>query len=418
MIKKFKYNNQKINNYKRWLNKIMRIIRILKEYLKITLILIMDKKLNKDFRNLAIIEGMNTEQQEDFIKCVADKDFEQKFPISALTGRDYFLIQSNEYKQLVYPNAHIITISNPLLFLLAQKYRYRILFMLKDTFLRLDSKKKRDFQVLMMNIILELLNSFANLDYFTTISAGKSYPLAFYPLKEIRKYTTHVIHYSQNSVPIKFIDEGIDLPSSSIVGKDSLGDIHWVWTLKYAEYLEKITSHIVFRAVGSITFFLNKERGRDCTKKVITIFDVTPKTEWKEKSFYDDDLAEKFISDIVALREELPHLHEYKIELKPKRRLEVKIHSKQYIEYLQRMNEEGLLIVHDSRINPYQLISKSSLTISIPFTSIAYIGREIETKSIFYYPFPRKLSNPLYSGIIPLIQEKENLKNYLNENLR
>ena len=45
-----------------------------------------------------------------------------------------------------------------------------------------------------------------------------------------------------------------------MVDKESLGDIHWVWTTRYAEYLQGFNSNIEFRAVGSLVFKIPVKR--------------------------------------------------------------------------------------------------------------------------------------------------------------
>jgi polysaccharide biosynthesis PFTS motif protein len=109
----------------------------------------------------------------------------------------------------------------------------------------------------------------------------------------------------------------------------------------------------------------------------------------------------------------MPRLKDYSISIKPKRELNRDFHSVNYIEFLERQQLDGKLIIEPWDVNPYTLISKSSLIITIPFSSISYIGLEMGTKTIFYYPHSRKLLNLIYEDEIKLITGISELEDYL-----
>jgi polysaccharide biosynthesis PFTS motif protein len=147
--------------------------------------------------------------------------------------------------------------------------------------------------------------------------------------------------------------------------------------------------------------------------KLITLFDIAPQQQFNDKNFYNDETALKFISDIIDLKAKIPKLKDYTISIKPKRELNRDFHSVKYIEFLERQQLDGKIIIEPWDANPYTLISKSSLIITMPFSSISYIGIEQGTKTIFYYPHSRKLLNLIYEDEIKLITGILELEDYL-----
>jgi hypothetical protein len=368
------------------------------------------KNIKSAFCDIAIIYTLTNYQQRDLVACIESQDFVNKFAIPDIRNKSIFLIQSRNFSKRNVNDKLVFLIPSPILFLLI----IRIKNLCRGNYRRSRAKSPGLQKIeLKDRIILSVLNSFKSLDSFTTISGGRIYPMEFYIPKNLRNYKTHVIHYSQNSVQITYENEPNLFPNNSMVDEESLGDIHWVWTDKYANYLKKFNKNIEFRAVGSIIFKMPELSQGDEKLKLITLFDVAPQQQFNDKNFYDDETALKFISDIVNLKARMPKLKDYSISIKPKRELNRDFHSVNYIEFLERQQLEGKLIIEPWDVNPYTLISKSSLIITIPFSSISYIGLELGTKTVFYYPHSRKLLNLIYEDEIKLITGISELEDYL-----
>jgi hypothetical protein len=368
------------------------------------------KKIKSDLCNIAIIYTLTNYQQRDLIECIESKDFVNKFAIPDLRSKSVFLIQSENFSKKYVNDKLVILIPDPVLFLLI----LRIKNLCCGNYRRSKAKNSGLQKIeLKDRIILSVLNSFESLDSFTTITGGKIYPKEFCIPENLRNYKTHVIHYSQNSVQITYEDEPNIFPNNTMVDKESLGDMHWVWTVKYAEYLSEFNKNIQFNAVGSIIFRMPELSLENKKLKLITLFDVAPQQLYNDKNFYNDETALKFISDIISVKSRIPKLKDHSIRIKPKRELNRSIHSSKYIEFLERQELDGNLTIEPWDVNPYTLISTSSLIISMPFTSISYIGIEQDTKTIFYYPHHRKLLNPIYEEEIKLITGISELEDYL-----
>jgi polysaccharide biosynthesis PFTS motif protein len=110
-------------------------------------------------------------------------------------------------------------------------------------------------------------------------------------------------------------------------------------------------------------------------------------------------------------------LKNFQIQIKSKRQMNKKHHSANYIDFLETTQKSGKITIIPWDINPYDLIAESKLIIAIPFTSIAYIGVEMGTKTVYYYPYLRRLSNPLYSDLIDVLYGKEQLEKYIIDSL-
>jgi polysaccharide biosynthesis PFTS motif protein len=118
---------------------------------------------------------------------------------------------------------------------------------------------------------------------------------------------------------------------------------------------------------------------------------------------------------VIKVRDENYLLHQYVIQLKPKRNFNKSVHSKKYIDHLTDLNGRKKIKILPWDENPYSVISGSELIVSIPFTSAAYIGIELGVQTIFYFPYQRQLLNPIYEHIIPVVYGKPDLTKYITK---
>ena len=375
-----------------------------------------NKDLSGQVENIGVLYTLSAYQIKDLLESLKNPNFNKIFPIDTLKRKRNLIIQAKSFDKVEIGNTIIILVPYPLLFLIFNKIKVIGLFAIIREFIELSIKIKKNPNKLISSFILRLLNSYQSLDIFTTISGVKTYPLEFYFPKMSRQFSTNVIHYSQNSLEIKFEDENIK-PNNSMVDKESLGDIHWVWTTRYAEYLQGFNSNIEFRAVGSLVFKIPVKRLDLEKKNIITIFDVSPVAPTHRQEFYTDNLMKKFISDIIDVYENNNSLKDFKIHLKSKRQLNEKHHSVSYINFLDQLQDLNKIIINHWDTDPYTLVAESKLIISIPFTTIACIGEEMGTKSVFYYPYLRRLCNPIYEDSIQIIYGRDQLKKFILENL-
>ena len=379
---------------------------------------ISNSKSRKMPTSLAVIYTLSDYQQKDVINLISENKNKSNFPIKVLNSKCVYIIQSSILSKKTYKEVEIILVPNPTLYLLINYFLIGNVIPKIKTIFTFFWRNREEFRSFNHTVLLNCLNSYRDLDVFTTISSLKEYPTEFKFLKKFRNYNTHVIHYSQNSVAITFEDEHVRLPENSVVDRDSLGDVHWVWTKSYADYLQKFNGEINFMAVGSITFKKNTKGFDQQSKKIITLFDVTPHTILEGKSFYSFELAKSFLEDVVELKDKNDELKDFEIQIKQKRQLDENIHVHSYLDQLKKLEMQNKIRIIPWDANPYEIISQSRLVISLPFTSIALVGNEMKVSSIYYYPFLRKISNPIYSNEIPLICGLEQLEVFVKNELK
>lgn len=202
-------------------------------------------------------------------------------------------------------------------------------------------------------------------------------------------FKTHEIHYAQNTRPVIYSKDPIevDLPSFRHVKVDE----HWVWTEGYRKHLQSLFQEGPIHVVGPIVFYLPKISSQLIKERSVVIFDITPVyDEVSEKiglikNYYNTGNMLRFMGDIISACNELNSVRGFnlRILLKHKRGFN-KHHDKKYIDYCKSMSLAGTikLIEHDE--NVYSLVQKSMVAISVPYTSTAYIACAVKTPSIFY----------------------------------
>jgi polysaccharide biosynthesis PFTS motif protein len=403
---------------KKFGRRIRNILEYIGKHISICKFAIIDSKSKKNLTDIAVIYTLTDYQQKDVMNLVTENVNKNNFPINVLNNKRIYIIQSSILSRNTCKDVEIILVPNPILYLLINYAVTGNVIMKIKEIVKFLWRNPEEFRRFKFAVIVNCLNSYSELDIFTTISGVKEYPTEFKFAKKFRIYRTHVIHYSQNSVAITFEDEHVQLPENSIVDRDSLGDVHWVWTKSYAEYLQKFNSKIEYIAVGSITFKKNKYGFDQQRKKIITLFDVTPYTILEGKSFYSLELAKRFLEDIIEIKNKNEELSEFEIQIKQKRPLDSNVHVNSYLNQLQELEMYKKVRIIPWDANPYEIISQSRLIISVPFTSIALVGNEMKVSSIYYYPFLRKISNSIYSNEIPLICGFEQLEEFVKEEVK
>jgi polysaccharide biosynthesis PFTS motif protein len=266
----------------------------------------------------------------------------------------------------------------------------------------------------------EALNEDKRIDFFSTISTYGKHHKIFGLDRKMRNFKTHVIHYAQNTLLIKESGE-LDRPitpgepsSDDIMVwiKIDTADIHWVWTHRYANYLRQFNPNIDFRVVGSIQFQLPTFPIPKFKKNRILVFDSPPSlpdATDMNASYYDYDTITKFIGDIVDVKEQSHQFKNCEVVFKLKR-----VHNHiqnfgKYIDFLKRFEYQNRAIIMDADTNIYDVFNTAILSISIPFTSTAFIAKEQNVRTLFYYPYERTIVNEIYEGEIPLICGKKEL---------
>jgi polysaccharide biosynthesis PFTS motif protein len=211
---------------------------------------------------------------------------------------------------------------------------------------------------------------------------------------ELRNFSVHKVHYSQNSKPLIFKSNPIiaNFPALSHVKVDE----HWVWTPGYGDYLKELGHGGPVHVVGPITFYSPGIAPDISDREIrIAVFDITPIPDDVAKKYgimsiyYSTDTLLRFIDDIHQSCCELESKTGRRIQilLKFKRETTKGVHDDRYIDYVSDMvdTHRGVDLVPND-VNVYDFLSSCDLSISIPYTTAAYVSNHLGQDAIYYDP--------------------------------
>ena len=334
-------------------------------------------KENLKSHGIIVFYTLSEEQIDQLENLFKIKKNAANFPIEIIRETKFFLLQSKKTTFKCMNDRFIIT--GPMLNL----YFY---ILLKGMF-NISLKK-----IWRMNHIklLDLIGQEVTLQTFVTNSCLGEHP---YNLSKgvKRNYVTNCLHYSENSLPIG-VGKNTKLPNVEWLTNES-SDVQWVWSEGFANYIRSVNSKTIVKAVGVIDFqFAATVRSIN-----ILVFNSTPaRTSYPAHELYTLDSAIKFISDIVTVKDKVAlgkEDIEIKIFVKPKRKYD-KIHSQDYIRFLNRLQEENKIVILDSSSNYFEQANLCDLIISIPYTTAAQIGNYLGVESVYYNPLNEELTLP------------------------
>lgn len=208
-----------------------------------------------------------------------------------------------------------------------------------------------------------------------------------------RQFTTHMVWYSQNSIPFVYKADGVKahIPSFSHIRVDHV----WVWSREFAAYLRDIGVHGEIHAVGPILWYLPESTshgsGRDAIR--IAVFDVTPLNPafvlkmGLTYNYYREETVSKFVSGLLAVRDELQKTTDKPIDLilKHKRQPQTD-HEKGYVRWIQELAATGRITLVPPHTNLYTLISGAEAVVVLPFSSPAHVGIQLGKPTVFFDP--------------------------------
>ena len=255
---------------------------------------------------------------------------------------------------------------------------------------------------------------------YITNSSYQVQPLWLKGLKK-RNFKSHMIWYSQNFIPKFYKGES---EQSYLPGTNKIRiDHHWVWTEKSAQMLKRKNVSSNFTAIGSILFYpfdlkINK------MKDFILIFDVIPVKSKKKilfgttYNYYSEETIIAFVNDLVTTVDKINHKFNKQIQiiLKTKRQKN-KYHSDKYFQFIENLKlKYPTFITVESQMNIYGLINESIAVFSVPFTSTAEVGFEMNTPS-FFYDSSNQINTNKEVQHIPILFSKKELEGAILENI-
>ncbi|EMI64598.1 polysaccharide biosynthesis PFTS motif protein [Leptospira noguchii] len=191
--------------------------------------------------------------------------------------------------------------------------------------------------------------------------------------------------------------------------------IYLVWDSYQKDFVKRcVNQPVEIKIVGSIRFQGSSVEYTINDPSCITVFDVQPCRDTFYVSlglsleYYRPKIANQFLFEIYNVSRDL----NLKIILKRKRIVGKLAHPK-YRNFISQLEREQHFISIDPNVSAYQLIQKSKIVISMPFTSTALIARELGKVSIYYDPTGLIQKDDRAAHGIPIISGKKELTNWL-----
>jgi polysaccharide biosynthesis PFTS motif protein len=148
----------------------------------------------------------------------------------------------------------------------------------------------------------------------------------------------------------------------------------------------------------------------------ITIFDIQSMIDEYYKilgiseEYYIPEISIQFLSDIKKVTSK----YNIKIIYKRKRNIKSMLHPN-LIKYIDNNLQNESTYLLDPDYNAIDVIKNSIATISMPFTSTAFLGKELNKPSIFYDPTGLVSKNNNNSNGIQIINNIDDLDNWVNQ---
>jgi len=208
-----------------------------------------------------------------------------------------------------------------------------------------------------------------------------------------RHYRTHMVWYSENSVPTVYSDDPVDTPLSNFrfIRVDEI----WVWTAGFQAFLEKLGCRATYHVVGPILWYLPEAPGPQGNDTVrIAVFDVTPVSNdvafriGAINNYYSTANMARFIEDILHACAETERIigKRVKILLKHKRSYKP-THDTEYISLIEKISGPGRAVeLVSPDANMYSLVSGCNLVLITPYSSPAHVATSLGCPAIYYDP--------------------------------
>lgn len=191
--------------------------------------------------------------------------------------------------------------------------------------------------------------------------------------------------------------------------------LYLVWDEYQADFVRRaVGTSANISIVGSIDLTSNPQEINALPKNSFAVFDVQPVREsfyctlGSAIEYYTPETCTQFLIDIyeVLKNNKLTLVH------KRKRTIGNLAHYK-YRNLLHNLNDKTDLIKIDTSINAKRIVENCVGIISMPFTSTALLGRELNKPSIYYDPYGQIQKDDRGAHGIPIITGKAELQEWV-----
>jgi polysaccharide biosynthesis PFTS motif protein len=256
------------------------------------------------------------------------------------------------------------------------------------------------------------LNDIEEILFVTTQSTMLNLPTPFYLAKG--QMTRLMLWYSANNRPV--LRKGAMQHSyPNAYELQHFVDLHLIWSHSEANWLSSVGINNV-KVVGSLVFSPQpnvKLKNKDLD---LVYFDVTaiPRND----IFMSEEMLLENLSGYVDVLDSLRSSGDSLLKgfLKPKRN-HGKIHSVDYLNLRTKFNELKRIEVLDHEVDIYDCIGRSRAVLAVPFTSPAFIARELNVPVAFFCLSIRDYQLPHEMDGIPILKSRAELKEFLRKSL-
>lgn len=269
--------------------------------------------------------------------------------------------------------------------------------------------------------VIKLVNKKRLLDgIIITTSSMFSQPLWMraFPGKH---FSTHFVNYSNNSV--KFIYRKSPFFHFFPALRHISVDEQWVWNDNHGKMYRQLGHQGNVHVVGPILYYLRKKQSRSKSNEIkICLFDVTPATEnivsklGLLKYYYTIETVTNFIQSVLEVCKSVEAKIEQPVRvlLKHKREFTSGFHAPEYkknVEVLLKQFPSFSMVSYND--NLYELLEDCTATVSIPYTSTAFVSASINLPAI-YFDATGELAKPFDADAgIAHVYSKEELENQI-----
>ncbi len=192
------------------------------------------------------------------------------------------------------------------------------------------------------------------------------------------------------------------------------------WTDEYVTFLKTVVNQNI--AVIKVPAIYHSDQIFDFPKiqgKCIAVFDVSPVEEYEnvirlpEASFRSYESGKKFLMDIYQSLE----TKNIKILWKRKRGFS-KMHSNEYVMFCDSFEKLPNVICIPPEVSAFRVVKESDFSISMPFTSTAFIGVAENIPSVFYDPYGTMYKDDRGAQSVDLLSGADELKQWIAKNIQ
>jgi polysaccharide biosynthesis PFTS motif protein len=382
----------------------------------------------KEFGDVTVLLDMPIEKLLNEKSYSLFKKYCDEGPIKSLDENFELYITSNKYErsgrfiQSRFPFLELASTSFELRDLVPWFYENIIIFL---EFTKM-SLRERAFSFLNSDYaslgLVEFLNKKERLKtLIITNSSLYNQQLWITSLKN-RSFSSEMIWYSANNKNLiykGFEEQNYDSPCYDLLNVD----FNWMWSETEKNWIKSFNDKRKASVVGPIIFepLLDKTK---ITKGeiLLTIFDIIPPSE---KSIVDMlgvpmiyqnfEVLKTFINDIVEVCAEIQKEKGLKIKLLLKhKRGDRARRDLRYFDYIDDLEKEGLLEKIDINNSVFELVKKSTLVLSTPFTSPNLIADYYDIPSVYYDPEDCLVPHPLPESVF-FITSRDRLRSIIQE---